>query len=130
MTEFDLEIFQVGEYKNISPKKANLEAGTNPIPMNQYIVIEKVFENGLEKTKSFKQQNGEMKESKFYIMKVKYKNEDVGFIINENEHKSFASAGKAGDKIKMTHVRKSWDKKQSDGTTKTQYYTELEFSEL
>jgi hypothetical protein len=130
--ETKLEVFEVkvGDktFYNVSPKKANIENGTNPMPMDSYVIIEKKYPNGLEKSKSFKQTGGKDRESKFYVMRVGYDGKEVGFILNEQEHKSYLNAGEVGDKIKMTHVRRSYDQKQSDGTTKQKFYTELEFS--
>jgi len=83
-SEQKLEIKTNGEYKNIDIK--SIENGN-------YVVIEKIFVEGMEKTGQY---------GKYYIVKAKYQDEEVSFFLNEKQHNEFKQCGGIGDNVKVT----------------------------
>ena len=63
------------------------------IEPDNYIIVEKVFPEGLEK---------EGKYGKYYIVKAKYNDEEVSFFLSSREHDTWKNLGGEGDLIKVT----------------------------
>ena len=88
----NLEIQENNGYKNIYPKgypKQNIKG----LEDNEYIEVEKIHESG---------KPHEGKYGKFYSFRVKYKDENVGFLLNtEEDNLNYTKTGPAGIKIRI-----------------------------
>ena len=83
-----LNITERGQYKNIDLKD---------IDNDNYIIVQKIFEKGLEKkaTKGDRTWN-------YYIIKARYNDEEVGFILSDTANSMYKELGGIDDKIKIT----------------------------
>lgn len=86
--EQKISITPKGQYKNIDLKD---------IDNGNFIIVEKVFAEGMR----FDKGSGKDAYS-FYVVKVKYLDEEVGFLLYEEPHQEFARAGGIGDRVKIT----------------------------
>lgn len=112
MPEQDLEIKANGDFKNIylktrynrdskgdlvlkDGKKVVLEQGLED---GNFVIVEKVFPTGMKIEKPT---------YTFYSCKVKYKDDEVTFILYENEHEQYLSCGGQGDKVKISLTKET-----------------------
>ena len=116
--EKNIEIVPNGQFNNIYPKKALEE--------NEYVVVEKLFAEGLMKEKTQKNKKGEEYTSQYYIIKVLYKDEEVSFFMGADEYVSYEAAGGVGDKIKLIKT----EEKAINSYTKLKYIKERIKTEL
>jgi len=101
--EQDLDIINTGkkdkagnEIKNINLKtRLNKATGdvTQGLTVGNFITAEKVFPTG------YKNDRGSYC---IYSCKIKYKDEEVSFTLNEKEHNEYKVTGGMGDKVKIT----------------------------
>lgn len=92
MVEQKLEIKSNGKFNNID-LKPKLHKGIKGLDNGNYIIVEKIYKDGLEKEGQY---------GKYYIMKVLYQEQEVSFFLSEKEHAEFSSLGEIGDKIKIS----------------------------
>lgn len=106
--EQELEILEIESkgnvYKNLNLKTKVDRATGGVIPgltVGNYIIVEKVFPEGYENVRKYKNADGTEKEVRSFSCKVIYKGEEASFWLNEQEHNKFASIGGSGDDIKI-----------------------------
>ncbi len=92
MVEQDLEITENKGYKNIS-LKPNPAKGRDGLKDGNHVIVTKNFAEGRPIN---------MSTYTIYSCGVRYKDEDVSFILNEKEHSAYANTGGVGDKVKIT----------------------------
>lgn len=85
------------EYKNINLKSKPLK-NIKGLDDGNSVTVEKVFAKGYEIESTY---------GKIYSCKVKYKDDEVTFILNPKEHEVYESLGGIGDKVKITLHKKT-----------------------
>ncbi len=100
MEEQKLEIIENGQYKNLK-LKSNTVKGIKGIDTDKYVMIEKVYAEGLKiESKIYKKFDGSPAIS--YSCAVLYEGEECSFFLNEKEHETYSITGGEGDKVKIT----------------------------
>lgn len=105
--EQELEIYENGNYKNIYPKtRYKREGGKFVIEGGKKVVLFQGLEDGnhviVTKTNFAEGKKIEKPTFTLYSCGVNYKDQLVTFALYESEHARFASAGGAGDKVKIS----------------------------
>lgn len=107
MPEQILEIVEKGVYKNLalktryqqdSNKNYVIKDGkkvvmTQGLDNNGFIIVEKIYPGGMKIDKPT---------YSFFNCKVKYLDEEVSFILYEDEHEQFEACGGQGDNVKIS----------------------------
>ena len=93
--EQEIEIKINGEYKNIS-LKSNLTKGIKGIEEGNYVLLEKLYDVGFEKSAS-----KEGRSWSYFITSAKYKEDTVSFFLSAKENEKWISAGEIGDMVKV-----------------------------
>lgn len=105
--EQDLQIYENGQYKNIYPKTRYKRNGKNYVIENgQKVPLFLGLEDGnhtiVKKHKFVDGKKIEKPTYTMYVCIVEYKGEEVSFILYENDHEKYSSAGGVGDKVKIS----------------------------
>jgi len=96
--EQEINIVENGQYKNINLKPKPMK-GITGIDNGNYIIVEKVFAEGFENEGKF---------GKSYSCKVRYKDEECSFWLNEKEHAIYGPLGGVGDLIRISLNKESF----------------------
>lgn len=96
MAEQEIEIVENGEYKNLNLKPRPLK-GVKGLEYGNYVIVTKNFAEGKPITGTA---NG--RPYTIYSCGVKYKDQDVTFVINDKEHDVYKSLGGVGDRLMVT----------------------------
>lgn len=123
--EQDLQVFRTGKTNKAGEEILNLNLKTRVnkstgevnagLTVDNYVVVEKVFAEGYENKKP---------SYSFFACKVKYKDEEMSFLLNEKEHEDYKSCGGIGDKVKVTLVSYEYTY-QNDKKTATKLVFDL-----
>ena len=117
----ELPIEENGQYKNISLKQKWDQGDLlrDGLGDGEYVIVNKDdnFSEGLLN-------NGKFGPS--YSCKVKYKDEQVSFWLNEKEHVKFAEVGDCGDTIKILNLRETFTYQGKEKKKDVLYFSKVE----
>ena len=103
MVEQKLEVKTNGTFKNIE-LKPKLHKGIKGLDNGNYIIVEKIYKDGLEKEGQY---------GKYYIIKALYDGQEVSFFLSEVENALYTKAGVVGDKVKISLKKESFVNKKT-----------------